>query len=85
MLISCVDGECTSAYSISTTKSVNLHAADVSVSADLGVEIVYKKSSFAYTAEEYTVDNLVITPNFETIQDSVIGTYFGSFSDWWDD
>ena len=81
----CVDGECTTAYSTSTTKSGSLDAIDVSVSADLVVEIGYDKSSKSYTIEEYTVENLVITPNFETIYDSVFGTLFGTFSDWWDD
>ena len=81
----CVDGECTSAYSTSTTKSGSLDAIDVTVSADLAVEIGYDKSSLAYTIEEYTVENLVITPNFETIYESAFGTLFGTFSDWWDD
>ena len=81
----CVDGECTSAYSTSTTKSGSLDAIDVAVSADLAVEIGYDKSSLAYTIEEYTVENLVITPNFETIYESAFGTLFGTFSDWWDD
>ena len=81
----CVDGECTTAYSTSTTKSGSLDAIDVSVSADLVVEVGYDKSSKSYTIEEYTVENLVITPNFETIYDSVFGTLFGTFSDWWDD
>ena len=80
----CVDGECTSAYSTSTTKSGSLDAIDVSVSADLVVEIGYDKSSKSYTIEEYTVENLVITPNFETIYESAFGTLFGTFSDWWD-
>lgn len=81
----CVDGECTSAYSTSTTESGSLDAVDVSVSADLVVEIGYDKSSLEYTIEEYTLENLVITPNFESIYDSVFGTLFGTFSDWWDD
>ena len=80
----CVDGECTNAFSTSTTKSGSLDAVDVSVSADLVVEIGYDKSDFAYTIEEYTVENLVITPNFETIYDSVFDRLFGTFSDWWD-
>ena len=81
----CVDGECTTAYSTSTTKSGSLDAIDVSVSADLVVEIGYDKSSKSYAIEEYTVENLVITPNFETIYESAFGTLFGTFSDWWDD
>ena len=81
----CVDGECTTAYSTSTTKSGSLDAIDVSVSADLVVEIGYGKSSKSYTIEEYTVENLVITPNFETIYESAFDTLFGTFSDWWDD
>jgi hypothetical protein len=80
----CVDGECTTAYSTSTTKSGSLDAIEVSVSADLVVEIGYDKSSKSYAIEEYAFENLVITPNFETIYESAFDILFGTFSDWWD-
>ena len=75
---------CHSAYSTSTKESGNLDAVDVSVAADLAVKIGYNESGFNYTIEEYTLENLVVTPNFESIYDSAFGTLFGSFSDWWD-
>ena len=78
----CAD-TCHSAYSTSTKDSGSIDAVDVSVSADLVVEIGYDESSLKYTIEEYALDNLVITPNFESIYDSVFGTLFGTFSDWW--